>query len=221
MKPKAPTQKKQQQYHHGDLKAAILKRSAEIISTDGIEALSLRAVARDLGVSHGAPNRHFKSKSELLSALATDIWNKMREAILHTSSQTSSHTSGTINADDPNIRLNALGRGYLRWALQNKAEFQAISHPDLRRYTNDTVKASQQALHSVIESAVKAAQIEGRYPDTNLSLLTLFTTSVPFGCAMLICNGLMDFNVGVGDVELGIEDQETLIADLINLAVPI
>lgn len=212
MNPQAPIKKKQQQYHHGDLKAAILKRSAEIISTEGIEALSLRAVARDLGVSHGAPNRHFKSKSELLSALATDIWNKMREAILHSSLP----TSESINADDPNIRLNALGRGYLRWALQNKAEFQAISHPDLRRYTDDTVKASQQALHSVIESAVKAAQVAGRYPDTKLSLLTLFTTSVPFGCAMLISNALMDF-----DVELGIEDQETLIADLINLVVPI
>jgi AcrR family transcriptional regulator len=203
----APIKKKQQQYHHGDLKAAILKRSAEIISTEGIEALSLRGVARDLGVSHGAPNRHFKSKSELLSALVTDIWNKMRDSTLQ--------SMESIETDDPQIRLNALGRDYLRWALQNKSEFQAMSHPDLRLYTDNTVKASQQALHSVIESAVKAAQIAGRHPDTNLSLLTLFTTSVPFGCAMLISNSLMDF-----DIEPGVEDQETLIADLINLVVP-
>lgn len=208
MSSSAPTKNKQQQYHHGDLKAAILKRSAEIISTEGIEALSLRGVARDLGVSHGAPNRHFKSKSELLSALVTDIWNKMRDSTLQ--------SVDAIETDDPQIRLNALGRGYLRWALLNKSEFQAMSHPDLRLYTDNTVKASQQALHSVIESAVKAAQIAGRYPDTNLSLLTLFTTSVPFGCAMLISNALMDF-----DVDAAVEDQETLISDLINLVVPI
>jgi AcrR family transcriptional regulator len=208
MNSQAPTKKKQQQYHHGDLKAAILKRSAEIISTEGIEALSLRGVARDLGVSHGAPNRHFKSKSELLSALVSDIWNKMRNAILH--------AAESIDTDDPKTRLNSLGRGYLRWALQNKSEFQAMSHPDLRLYTDNTVKASQQALHGVIESAVKAAQIAGRYPEKNLSLLTLFTTSVPFGCAILISNTLMDF-----DVEAGIEDQESLIADLIDLVVPI
>jgi AcrR family transcriptional regulator len=208
MNPQAPIKKNQQQYHHGDLKAAILKRSAEIISTEGIEALSLRGVARDLGVSHGAPNRHFKSKSELLSALVTDIWNKMRDATLQ--------SVDSIETDDPQIRLNALGRGYLRWALQNKSEFQAMSHPDLRLYADNAVKASQQALHNVIESAVHAAQIAGRYPDTNLSLLTLFTTAVPFGCAMLISNALMDF-----DVEASSEDQETLIADLINLVVPI
>ena len=200
--------KKNQQYHHGDLKAAILKRSAEIISDEGIEALSLRGVARDLGVSHGAPNRHFKSKSELLSALIADIWNKMRDATLQ--------SVDSIETEDPQRRLNALGRGYLRWALQNKSEFQAMSHPDLRLYADDTVKTSQQALHNVIESAVKAAQMDGRHPDTNLSLLTLFTTSVPFGCAMLISSALMGF-----DVEASIEDQETLIADLINLVVPI
>jgi len=200
--------KKNQQYHHGDLKAAILKRSAEIISDEGIEALSLRGVARDLGVSHGAPNRHFKSKSELLSALIADIWNKMRDATLQ--------SVDSIETEDPQRRLNALGRGYLRWALQNKSEFQAMSHPDLRLYADDTVKTSQQALHKVIESAVKAAQMDGRHSDTNLSLLTLFTTSVPFGCAMLISSALMGF-----DVEASIEDQETLIADLINLVVPI
>ena len=38
------------QYHHGDLKAAILERAAQIIATEGLEALSLRAIARDLGV---------------------------------------------------------------------------------------------------------------------------------------------------------------------------
>ena len=51
----ATSSKKPEPYHHGDLKAAVLKRSADIISEKGIEALSLRAVARDLGVSHGAP----------------------------------------------------------------------------------------------------------------------------------------------------------------------
>ena len=53
-------------YHYGDLKDAILVRAAEIIGDAGIEALSLRGIARDLGVSHGAPNRHFESKSALL-----------------------------------------------------------------------------------------------------------------------------------------------------------
>ena len=63
-------------YHHGNLAEAILLRAAEIIDERGIEALSLRSVARDLDVSHSAPNRHFKSKTDLLSALALDGWLK-------------------------------------------------------------------------------------------------------------------------------------------------
>ena len=67
-------------YHHGNLAEAILLRAAEIIDERGIEALSLRSVARDLNVSHSAPNRHFKSKTDLLSALALDGWLKVRDA---------------------------------------------------------------------------------------------------------------------------------------------
>ncbi|MGB0693864.1 MAG: TetR/AcrR family transcriptional regulator, partial [Pseudomonadales bacterium] len=46
-------------YHHGNLRAEIVQRAVEVIDSEGIEALTLRGVARDLGVSHGAPNRHF------------------------------------------------------------------------------------------------------------------------------------------------------------------
>lgn len=203
--------KDQQQYHHGDLKTAVLKRSAEIISTQGIEALSIRGVARDLGVSHGAPNRHFKSKSELLSALVSDIWNKMRDATLEYTAK--------IETDDPQVQLNALGRGFLSWALKNPAEFKALSHPDLILYTDDTVRASKLAFNQMIEAAVEAAQRAGRHAKADLSVLTLFTTSVPFGCATLIINAMMT-NESLESVT-GAKDQEKLIAELIDLVVPI
>ena len=61
-------------YHHGNLRDEILTRAAEIVGEDGIEALSLRRIARDLGVSHGAPNRHFKTKAELLAELGAEAW---------------------------------------------------------------------------------------------------------------------------------------------------
>ena len=65
-----------------NLAEAVLLRAAEIIDERGIEALSLRSIARDLGVSHSAPNRHFKSKTDLLSALALDGCLKVRDATL-------------------------------------------------------------------------------------------------------------------------------------------
>ena len=95
-------------YHHGDLRQALLDRAAVVIQSKGIEALSLRGLARDLGVSHGAPNRHFKNKNHLLTAMATDGYTRLKEATL---------TAAGPITDDPWIRLNAMGQGYLHWAL--------------------------------------------------------------------------------------------------------
>jgi AcrR family transcriptional regulator len=197
---------KKEQYHHGDLRASLLKRSAEIISEQGIEALSLRAVARDLGVSHGAPNRHFKSKADLLATLAADIWQKMQNATLA--------SAKNLESDDPQHYLNALGRGYLRWALENKSAFQAISHPDLRRYADDDVRAAQDAFLSVIRKAVVASQKKGRHPAVDSDVLTLYTNAVPFGCAMILSSDMLT-------VDAADYDQEKLIEDLIALVVPL
>ena len=116
------------QYHHGDLKAAVLDRAAEIIATDGLEALSLRGIARDLGVSHGAPNRHFSNKAELLANLAANGWHKITTATLEAAE------AGA--AQHPSARLNAMGRGFLSWALQNPSLFQTITHPDVGRHAD-------------------------------------------------------------------------------------
>ena len=59
-------------YHHGNLRQALLERAAQVIAESGVEALSLRALARDLGVSHAAPSRHFPDRRALLGELAKD-----------------------------------------------------------------------------------------------------------------------------------------------------
>ena len=60
----------QKRYHHGDLPAALLTRAERKLSREGAHVLSLRELARDVGVSHGAPREHFRSKQALLDALA-------------------------------------------------------------------------------------------------------------------------------------------------------
>jgi AcrR family transcriptional regulator len=57
-------------YHHGDLPAALLEAADEILRTEGLPALTLRAVARRAGVSHTAPAPHFRDLAGLLSELA-------------------------------------------------------------------------------------------------------------------------------------------------------
>ena len=64
-------------YHHGDLRAALLAQAETTLRASGVDGLSLRELARAVGVSHGAPRRHFEDKSTLLEALVTEGFHRL------------------------------------------------------------------------------------------------------------------------------------------------
>lgn len=68
-------------YHHGDLKQALLDETARILRKEGEEGLSLRRLAANLGVSRTAPYNHFKNKESLLSAIAEDGFERFNRQI--------------------------------------------------------------------------------------------------------------------------------------------
>ena len=192
-------------YHHGDLRNALLLAAADAIDKEGIEALSLRGLARQLGVSHGAPNRHFKTKSELLGALAAHAYQSIRRATLEAAEKV---------GEDPLIRLNAMGRGYLKWALENQSLFKAMNHPDVGLYVGTELVDSMKRFQKDILEAVLAAQKKGRHPKANPYILLLFTNAIPFGVA-----GLLSHPVYAQPTE-GYSIDE-LVEQIIELTVPI
>lgn len=97
-------------YHHGDLRAALLTRAEETLRERGPAALSLRELARDLGVSHAAPSRHFKDKQALLDALALDGFER-----LAATAEASQEGLGDGFAE----RLRALVHAYVSFASAN------------------------------------------------------------------------------------------------------
>lgn len=193
------------QYHHGDLRRALIRRAAAVIESDGIEALTLRGLARDLGVSHGAPNRHFRNKTELLTALAAEAYEQARLATL---------AAADAAGDDPVRRLNAMGRGYLNWALDNRALFNALNHPDIKRSADENLLRSMRAFQLAVREASIAAQAAGRYPSVDSKLLALYNNSVPFGAALLIDHPVFA-------AEVGHLPREELIEQLMELVVPV
>ena len=193
------------QYHHGDLRRALIRRAAAVIESDGIEALTLRGLARDLGVSHGAPNRHFRNKTELLTALAAEAYEQARLATL---------AAADAAGDDPVRRLNAMGRGYLNWALDNRALFNALNHPDIKRSADENLLRSMRAFQLSVREASIAAQAAGRYPSVDSKLLALYNNSVPFGAALLIDHPVFA-------AEVGHLPREELIEQLMELVVPV
>jgi AcrR family transcriptional regulator len=192
-------------YHHGALREALLHHAAEVIESDGIEALTLRGLARDLGVSHAAPNRHFRNKEELLASLAATAYQQMCAATLG---------AAELAGDDPWVRLNAMGRGYLKWALQNRALFMTVLHPDLSRFVDENLAEEIATFQATVRQACDAAQAAGRYPDVDPNILTLYTNAVPFGATTLLTHPTFS-------AEAENRDIDELVAAVIELVVPI
>ncbi|MEM8561890.1 MAG: TetR/AcrR family transcriptional regulator [Pseudomonadota bacterium] len=192
-------------YHHGNLRRALIERAVDIIDNQGIEALTLRGLARDLGVSHGAPNRHFRNKQELLAALATEAYEQAEQSTI---------SAAQSAGDNPILKLNAIGRGYIGWALDNRALFNIMNHPDIKRSADSALIAAMRRFQLKVRAASVAAQQAGRYPDTDSKLLALYNNSVPFGAAQLIDHPVFA-------AEINHIPRDELIEQLMELVVPI
>ena len=192
-------------YHHGALRASLLARAAEVVAEEGLEALTLRGIARDLGVSHGAPNRHFRTREDLLAALAEEAATQACEATLSAMAEVS---------DDPWMRLNAMGRGYLKWALENRPLFRVFTHPDVSRFADESLVTRMQELDGLVAETVRETQATGRHPNVHPELLNLYTSAVPWGIAMIVDHP------GYEASRLNMDIDEA-VAQLIELVVPI
>ena len=110
-------------YHHGDLRAALLEAVAEVVREGGLGQVSLREVARRVPVTHAAAAHHFGNKAGLLTAFATQGYSLLGASIMD--SVLAAHAT-----DGPGM-LEAVGRGYVRFALANRERFEAMFRLDL------------------------------------------------------------------------------------------
>ncbi len=106
---------KKKTYHHGDLKNALIKAGADILSKEGVSALSLRKVAQKAGVSHAAPYAHFADKQALIAAISTEGYKQLYEKI----AQAAEHYRS-----DPLRRLVEASWAYVQFALDEPDQFK-------------------------------------------------------------------------------------------------
>jgi AcrR family transcriptional regulator len=128
-------------YHHGDLRDAILTAAAAAVDRGGPSSLSLRALAREVGVTHTAPRHHFGDKRGVLTALAAQGYRQLAERIL-----------------DANRAGNFLEAGvaYVEFALQQPAHFQVMFRPDLVDGEDADLRAALDDLYAALSAGVRA-----------------------------------------------------------------
>jgi len=111
------------EYHHGDLKNALVEAAAMLIVERGIDNVSLREVARKAGVSHAAPYHHFTSKSELLAAVAEEGFSRFNGY--------QERAFRMARTKPPLERLKALGHAYIRFAMAHPSFFRIMFRYDI------------------------------------------------------------------------------------------
>ena len=102
-------------YHHGDLKNALLKAGIEILAKEGTGGLSLRKVARKAGVSHAAPYAHYADKQALIAAISTEGYRRLYERI---------QAAVSLHSGDPLKVLVETSWAYVQFALDEPDHFR-------------------------------------------------------------------------------------------------
>ena len=147
-------------YHHGDLSRALVMAGRRILEAEGPAALSLRAVAREAGVSPAAPYHHFKDKSELLDAVTDEGWDELGTAL----------SKARAVGVDAKAAMIEIGVAYVAFARQNPALYRLMYHAACNReMMPDHAKEADSAWWYVREAIIEAGGDPADERDIQLS----------------------------------------------------
>jgi AcrR family transcriptional regulator len=111
-------------YHHGDLRRGLLEEALKLLRETGPDGLSLRELARRLGVTYGAPHHHFAEKDDLFAAIAEEAFGELIARVQARVMQPGERTPGE--------RLTMGARMYLDFARAERVRYQVMFLPQLR-----------------------------------------------------------------------------------------
>lgn len=133
-------------YHHGELRSALIAASDEIIRESGVEGFSLREAARRAGVSPGAPKHHFGSIVGLLTEVAIAAYGQLARYL----------SDALVANQTAEQKLQSLGTAYVRYALDNPGHFRLICRKDLvNRHHPDFEPAVYSAMTGFVLTAAE------------------------------------------------------------------
>jgi AcrR family transcriptional regulator len=168
-------------YHHGNLRAALIAQAERTLREQGLETLSLRELARQAGVSHAAPRRHFANRQALLDALAESGWARLGAEV-----RAAADTAG----EDYEARLRAAGKAYVRFATRDAALLELMFAGRQGRRAaalHQTATRAFSVLVELIEEGQASGALEAGDPEP-VALLLFATTQ---GIAALVNAGII------------------------------
>ena len=185
-------------YHHGNLRAALIEAGLATLEQSESREISLRALAREIGVSANAAYRHFEDKDALLSALAAEGFRRFSAMQLQ----------AMQGQPDMAVAGRASGRAYVDFALANPALFRLMFGHFLHAKTDPELR---QAANAAFQGLVQAsARTTGTaHDDERAVLMAILRWSLVHGLSHLVLDG---------QLEIVTEDVDKLINDVLALA---
>ena len=167
-------------YHHGDLRAALLRAAVEAIGQAGPAGMSLRDVARRAGVRHAAAAYHFGDKAGLLTAVAAQGYRMLTQELQ--------------DARDSRCGFLEVGVAYVRFAVTHRAHFEVMYRPELYRPDDPEVLSAR---------AAAAVLLYGTdHPDAGRLAAGAAAWSLVHGLATLWLNGNLPPQLGTDPEEI-------------------
>lgn len=164
-------------YHHGNLRPALLEGGLALLEEHGAAELSLRMLARQLGVSQAAPYHHFEDKNALLVALAVDGFQRSAQVLR------------TVSIKEYSLerRIRGLCTGYVRFAKETPELFRLMYGTTIVRKEDypELVAASTEAFES-LANLIEAMLLDFDIKHVNAKHATVTLLSLNHGLAHLI-----------------------------------
>jgi AcrR family transcriptional regulator len=165
-------------FHHGNLRTVLLDEAEKVLSTQGIDALSLRGLARDAGVSHGAPRSHFIDRKALLDALAERGFLSLATAMQTAADGETDYTQS----------LRSSGRAYVEFAVRNAALVDLMFAAKMDR-PPQAVLAAAETLFTTISDIISAGVDTGAFPRNQVERRKLLLSSTMQGISTFVAAG--------------------------------
>jgi AcrR family transcriptional regulator len=146
-------------YHHGDLHDALLEAAETVLERDGVGGLTLRAVAREAGVSHAAPTHHFGDLTGLVSELAAIGFRQFNDAMT---------AAGAIDAP-PLLRAMARAKAYVAYAQAHPGMYGLMFRTERLDMTRPSLHEAASASFAGLAGSVGVSRQE-QISDEALSL---------------------------------------------------
>jgi AcrR family transcriptional regulator len=160
-------------YHHGDLKATILGEAALLVAERGADGLSLRELARAAGVSHAAPAHHFTDRRGLFTALATEGFRKLADALA---------------GARPDFLDAALA--YVRFAINHPGHYAVMFDKSLYDASDTELVAAETAAGAELAAGVGTLDDARAKDDPQAAALAAW--SLVHGFSLLLLNNAVD-----------------------------